>query len=67
MKDFIVTGQVFVPSKMTSIISKHDADSGSGMEEIRIRDGKKSDPGSRIPDLILKNLGAVFWVKNTVL
>jgi hypothetical protein len=30
-----------------------DADPGSGMETIRIRDGKKSDPGSRIiiPDL----------------
>jgi hypothetical protein len=30
------------------ILKFFDADPGSGMEKIRIRDGKKSDPGSGI-------------------
>ncbi len=34
------------------ILKFFDADPGSGMEKVRIRDGKKSDPGSgrNIPD-----------------
>jgi hypothetical protein len=32
------------------ILKFFDADPGSGMEKIRIRDGKNSDPGSGIRD-----------------
>jgi hypothetical protein len=37
---------------LVKILKFFDADPGSGMETVRIRDGKKSDPGSgiNIPD-----------------
>ncbi len=40
---------------MVKILKFFDADTGSGMEKIRIRDGKKSDPGSE----------KTSWIRNT--
>ncbi len=42
----IIFPKVWIPFFMVKILKFCDADTGSGMEKIQIRDGKNSDPGS---------------------
>jgi hypothetical protein len=42
----IIFPRAYKPCFWVKILKFFDADPGSGMEKVRIRDGKKSDPGS---------------------